>query len=369
MALKVFEGFDHYNNGNDLFQRSGFLQWEIINAGWSLITSPGRNGRGKALGVHADNDGGPGQSGAAARSYAVFADRNAEAYLGFAFNITTGRGAYIALTDSVGAAYQIVLFFNPSNYSITAYTGGAFYFTYQYSGTVLGVTGNNVWTGGVWQFLEIHPVIGTSGSVQVKINNTVVMTLSGVNTRTSSNNWFDKLGFVESPVGNGGTFMTVDDLYYCDTTTGPGLVPANTYLGDSSTATLFTIGNDSVSWTPLTGTNWGEVSETAMDSDTSYNSTTTVGNEDRFNFGALGSVLDTVFAVQVTGAYRKDDGGTRTIEQSVWSGGTETYGAGHNIPDVTYAYFTDLWVLNPTTGLNWTLTDINAMKAGYKLTA
>ena len=361
MAIKVFDGYDHYKAGTDLYQRSGWLQYETLDPSHlSFIT--GRNGFGQALAMTGLSDGGN------IRNYLVFGDRNAEAYVGLAFLNTSGKGGYIVLTDSIGAAYQVVIHLDESNYSISAYRGGSFS-VFGFSGTLLGRSANNVWTGNVWQFFEVHPVIGSSGSVEVRINNEAKLTIPSANTQQTANAWFDKLGFTESPIGNSGTFLTVDDFYYNDNTAGPGLVPADTYLGDSCTDTLFAVGNDSVAFTPLSGTNYQMIDEVQMDSDTTYNSSSTVNQEDRFNYTATRNALTTAYALQVTGAYRKDDGGTRTIEQAVKSGSTEAYSSGHNIPDVNYAYYTDLWVLNPDTGFNWTKAEIDAMKAGYKLTA
>ena len=368
MATKVFEGFDHYNVQADFLARSGWLQWQWIGGGSAPTLSfpTGRNSLGKCL------EWSVGSAGVSTdRINAVFADRNAEAFIGHASKMppqgTSPIGMWVFFYDTTVPAVQLSVHFNEVNYSVSVYRGDGFVG----GATLLGTSANNVWTNTVWQFLEYHLKVATSGgSFEVRINNNVVLTITGVNTQASANAWFDSMAFATSPNAiayNAVNF--IDDFYYNDTTTGPGLVPANSYLGDASVATLFAIGNDSVAWTPLAGANWQEISEVAMDSDTSYNSTSTVGNEDRFNFAALSSALNTAFAVQVTGAYRKDDGGTRTIQQSVTSGGTETYGSSHNIPDTNYAYFTDLFVLNPTTGLNWTLTDINAIKGAYKLTA
>ena len=360
MATKTFDGFDHYNQLADVLQRSGWLQWQTPggNVTASLVT--GRNGRGKALSITCILD----TSRLPIFPFrGVFADRNAEFFDGLCVRIPAGNSAIVAFGDSIGGNTQVTVVFDKTNYTVAAYRG-QFGWSGASGGVFLGVSANNIWDGGVDNFFEFHLKVASSGGIiEVLGPDGTLLSLTGQNTQNTANAWADIMDLYAN------TTIIIDDFYYNDTTTGAGLVPANSYLGDSSTVTLPPIGNDAVTWTPFALSNWNEVSELAMDSDTSYNFTSTVGNEDRFNFQAITAALSTVYAVQVTGAYRKDDGGTRTIQQSVKSGSTEVYGASHNIPDTNYAYFTDMWVLNPATSLNWTLTDINAMKAGYKLVA
>jgi len=366
MANKTFDGFDHYKSATDWLARSGWLQWQVLGTSYSVSFVTGRNGRGKALQF-------AGAPILDARAVAVFRDRNNEGFLGAAFTIleSTGltppaSGMWFFFYDLTTVTVQASVHFDEANYSVVVYRGDG-----TTSGTLMAMSPNNVWTHDVSQFYEFHYKIdGSSGILEVRVSNNVVVTATG-NTLSSANAWADGFAFRGSltPGGANPANFLIDDFYYNDTTTGPGLVPCNSYLGDSSTVTLFAIGNDSVSWTALTGSNWQMISEVQMDGDTSYNSTSTAGNEDRFNFQALTAALDTIYALQVTGAYRKDDGGTRTIQQALKSGSTEVYGATFSLPDTNYSYFTDLFVLNPATGLNWVLTDVNAIKAGYKLTA
>jgi len=358
MALKVFEGFDHYNAAADFLARTGFLQWQFPSAAPGITFPAGLTDYGKSVRWGQDNN--IGAQNLTVR--AVFQDRNAEAFVGQRIKIGVGGADdfQITLVDTVSGLGQCYIFFNHNNYTIGLFSG---------TGTLLALSPNNSWTGNTNQFIEIHFKIATSGGIlEVRQDNQVVVTYTG-NTQRSTNAWCDALDYHPSTgtFGMSG-FITLDDLYYCDTTTGPGTTPANSYLSDVAVRPLFAIGNDSVSWTPLTGTNWEMIDETAMDGDTTYNSTSTVNNEDRFNFQSLTGGVDLVYGLQVVGAYRKTDGGAHTIKQSVKSGSTEDYGPDHQV-NTSYFYTIDLWILNPDTGLNWTLAEINAMKAAYKLTS
>jgi hypothetical protein len=114
----------------------------------------------------------------------------------------------------------------------------------------------------------------------------------------------------------------------------------------------------------LTGTNYSEVNETAMDGDTSYNRTATVGTQDSFNFGTLAVDINQVIGLQITVAVRKEDAGARTVAPVVVLGGTTYQGTAVSV-DVTYLYITSIWPINPHTGVSWTSSDVNGMQAGY----
>jgi len=112
--------------------------------------------------------------------------------------------------------------------------------------------------------------------------------------------------------------------------------------------------------------NWQEVREPRADGDGSYNSTSTVSAADRFTFEALPATVSNVLAVQVIGAYRKDDAGERVVQQVLGSGGTEVEGATFSIPQ-SYVYCYDLYATDPNTSDAWSIAAVNALRAGYVL--
>lgn len=364
MALKIWDGFDHYNQTNDFLARSGFLQWQLPGTFQPTISFvTGRNSRLSALrftnvvGVSTYN----------IPCRAVWGARNAEAWFGHAILIPGGTvgpacSFYITLMDNVAGTVQDQICFNGNNYSVQIFRGDL-------TGTSLLLTANNVWTPDVWNFIEVHAKIdGSTGAIEVKSNGVTIASVTGANTKNTANAWFDATDYACNSVGGGiGTFVEMDDLYYLDTTTGAGTWPANTWLGDSRTATLFPNGEGTVQWTPLSGTNWSQVSETAMDSDTSYNYTSTAANEDQINFQALSASIPVIFGLQITIAARKDDAGSRVIKTGVKSGATTSYGSNHSLPDTSYAWFTDQWILDPNTSADWTVTAVNSVVGLYNL--
>jgi hypothetical protein len=119
-------------------------------------------------------------------------------------------------------------------------------------------------------------------------------------------------------------------------------------------------------FTITTLTNWMEVTEDNNDGDVSYNSTATVGAQDMFNFQPLTGNAPIVLAVQTIGSYRKDDAGTRNVSPVLTSGGTTVTAAARQLATL-YAYYVDLYPLDPNTGAAWTVAAVDALQAGYTL--
>jgi hypothetical protein len=376
MALKVFDGFDHYNSKTDLTARSGVMQWQWMTPGApgsgtptgtvNFVPFPGGSVDGECVFLQ-------GQSWYdMALLTAVLSFRNQTNIVGFrqyapSGPVVTASGFAIFFYDTQqvgGPAIQFTILFNENSYGINVFNG-----SYSAAGsTQIGISANNVWAANTGNMIEVQYTISTTvGAVKIIVNGVTVLNLTNVNTQTGSNAVADGIGF--KPEINGGITQATgyfDDFYVCDTTLGPGTYPCNSPLGDVHVYTRFPTGNNSAQWTPLANTNWQEVSEVVMDGDTSYNYSSTVTQEDLLNFSALSTTINNILGVQVTGAYRKDDSSARSIKQAFKSGATKVYGTVDSLP-TAYTYFTDLWVLDPNTSASWLLAAVNALSAGYNL--
>jgi hypothetical protein len=278
-------------------------------------------------------------------------------------DLNTGSGAWLLFGDSVAGAVQFSVFLNQANYAVQIYRGDG-----RSGGTLLGLSDNNVWIGGTSIFIEVGAKVdNSSGYVTVKMNGVVLKSVTSVDTQSTANAWFDVVDFQPSPLD---LFriaqIDLDDIRYNDTATGPGGFAADGFLGDARVATSFVTGNNAVQWSPLSGSNNQMVDEVAMDSDTTYNYSSNAGDEDTFAFQPITNTIGIIYGVQLTFAARKDDAGSRVVKPVLICGGTTDYGADHSLPD-TYAYFSDVWILNPDTAANWTRTEFNALAGGYNL--
>jgi hypothetical protein len=358
MAIIVFDGFDHYAAQADLQARVGALQWNVLNGGASFVT--GRGGYGQALQIES------GLSG-----FILIGSFNQN--LGGAI---AAIAAYV-LPDSLDGA-NAFLDFQAMDYTsglpqltvrILLSSGTVLVYLGDVNGPLITTTPPNACNPFVFQKYELKAVIGPSGSLDFHVNGSSVFPSppAGINTQATGNAWFNGLqlrgGFID---GDGGPIVQYDDFNLNDLTTGPGTYPCNSFLGDVATRTLFTAANSSVSWTPYASTNWVEVGEIQFDGDTSYNFTTTPGAQDIFSFNSLPADVAAVFAVQVTGAYRKLDASNQTIQQGVTT--SATYAAGAMWPmSLAYSYVTDLFTVSPATAATWTTTEVNALLGSYQL--
>ena len=350
MALEVFDGFDHYNSAVDLQERSGVLQW--TDSGTVSIVRPGRFAYGACILVNAVGGSEPSLSGLHGSLSIV---RTARTF-GFAAIPPIDNRWYVRISNSgngPGAAATIItLKFDYFNCRITAYNGDLI------TGPkpIIGASTNNAFVTNSWQYFEIQ------------YDSTIIIHVNGeeaLNVAFGSQDWDSFIISNNAP----GTGTYVDDFYETNAIPGPGPSPFDSFMGDVRTQTLFAIGDSgTIQWSPQpnTNANWQNISEVAMDSDGTYNYTSLAGNEDLFNFQSLIGVTPLPLAVQLTGAYRKDDAGLRLVQQQLISGMTTTGGATFTL-GTGYAYFTDMFVLNPDGDVPWTDIAVDALSAGYLL--
>lgn len=374
MAVVALEGWDNYAIPADMQLRVGALQWTMsyqflgataatdTSTGLPALITPGRGGFGKAMSIPLflrkfDFIGG---------LNANFSVNYTTAFFGFAMQFQNCINlAYFTVTlwDPVAAAAQCTIAFYDTG-MIRVFSGLGI------DGTLLATSVNNAFNPIISNFVEIHPVIGSSGSIAVQINGQQVFGTTGatgIRTQATANAWFGglifwaALGATEYINATGA--IQIDDFRLNDTTTGPGLYPCNSWMGDLRVAQCLPMGNAAAGWTPLAGANWQEVSEAGFDGDASYNSTTTAGAEDLFNLAGLAATINEVIAVQLTGAYRQADASPHGVSQQIKIGGTD-----HAQPTralgLSYQFVTDVLPINPTSGASWTLTDVNTMQIG-----
>lgn len=348
MALKAYEGFDHYNSTTaDMVARFGWLQW---TTGFSCsFVSPGANSTGKALQVSSDAFGDVRLTGSWAGNLATF-------YFGMRLQLTAAGNFTLAFNDNTGGASQFKVYFNTTSASVQVRNN---------SGTILVSSANNVFPINSYFYFEVGATVGASGSVTLKVNGATVATYSG-NTQTgTANAWVN--GHTHAPDGSAAVHL-VDDLYICDSVAGAGTYAMNTFLtsiGDPRVWYGPPNANSSVTFTPLANANWQEVSETAMDSDTSYNSSSTVGQADLFTTTGF-PTMSVVLAVGVIGAYRKDNSGARNASNELKSGATTANGTSQPL-NASYTYYQDFWVEDPNTSASWTVANAQAVTFGYHL--
>lgn len=294
------------------------------------------------------------------------------------------------------------------------------------NGTQIGSTSTNAIATGVWYRIEFQATIDPSaGSIEVRVNGSStgwIPPTGSLNTRNTTNSSFNQVGIFVS--AGASAPCSWNDFIYTDSNS-----PNAGFLGDKRCFPLFPSANSSVAWTPTfasflnnhsyalgetfkdsngnvqrtttpgtsassgtptwatTGgstttsggatftvvgsgsnpgaTNWMAVSEPAEDGDSSYSADSTPGDIDLFTVVPLPAGAQNIAAIDNVVLCRKDDAGTRTIQNIIKSGGTQA-GATNLALSTTYVFDDFINETDPNTSAGWTASGVNAMLIGYK---
>ena len=217
-----------------------------------------------------------------------------------------------------------------------------------------------------FMYLEVKVYVHSSaGTVELRINGVTVASVTGINTQNGGTGIIN--GFSISAGGGNGTVFTanITDIYCC---TNSGSVN-NNFLGDCRVECLFPSGAGAeTQWTPSTGANWQNVNEVPADDDTTYNKSNTVGQVDTYAMGDLSTATGLIYGVQYHESVRKDNAGSRHVAPVARIGGTDYAGTDASLGD-SYAYFREIVEVSPATSAAFTISEVNAMEFGIKVTA
>lgn len=99
-----------------------------------------------------------------------------------------------------------------------------------------------------------------------------------------------------------------------------------------------------------------------------YVASSTVGNEDLYNFGPLTTVPTNIYAVAVKAYAAKSDSGSRTVSMRLKSGATDSPGslAGQGV-GTSYGWLSSYFELDPNGNVAWTAAGLNAAASGLRI--
>jgi len=152
------------------------------------------------------------------------------------------------------------------------------------------------------------------------------------------------------------------DVYVADAT---GIAPNNTFLGDVRVYLAKPIANGTLTqFTPVgAATNWQVAATSPMAPATIYNTANTVGSTDLYTAAPLPATMTTILGVQVEAQIIKTDAGPRTATLEIKSGAAVATGVSHPL-SVSVVNYTDLFAIDPATGVAWTVAGVNALQFG-----
>ena len=264
-----------------------------------------------------------------------------------------------------GATVQITLRLN-SDHTLSVVRG-------THTGTALGSTVTALPVG-TFTYLELQVLLHASaGTVDLRINGTSALSLTGQNTVNSGGAVWTSVGLMMQDTTTTsinasvtGRAFDFDDLYVLD---GNGAAPWNTFLGDVRVdARLPTGAGALAAWTPSAGANWQNVDDAAPNDDTDYNSAAASALTDTFVVQDAPVPGAALYGVQVNLSAKKSDAGTCSLASVVRQAGSNQVAAAQN-PGTSYAYLRTVYQTNPHTSAQWTEADFNADEFGYQRTA
>jgi hypothetical protein len=199
----------------------------------------------------------------------------------------------------------------------------------------------------------------TTGEYEIKVNESTVLSATGVDTKAGSNNYHDVARLYSS-----NTVSRFDDFYVCDSSGSEN----NDFLGNCKVVAIYPDGDDTANWTTVSpGPNHYEaVDEEIVDDDTSYVEDSTTNTTDLYDFTALPS-LATIKGLQINVDCRETDAATFDIEIPIESNSSQYDGSPQTVGSTNWVTRSRIEDTDPDTGNLWTEAGINAAKFGIKV--
>jgi len=247
-----------------------------------------------------------------------------------------------------GTGSQQVTFVITSTGAIRAYRGTT-------AGTVLGTSASGMVNAGFLAHFEFHvKVHSTDGEVTVWRNGTQILAITNANTQEQASTGIDQIGWVLSnAVYNSG----VDSKF------GANFI-STTRLNVSRIITLSPQADDSVTWTPTSGSdNFAMLDSTTIDSATEV-ATATLNNVDRYVMTDMPLAPQTIHAVQWRGVGRRSLSDTR-LQPYFIVATDEMLGSNLDPGSVGHRPIQQVFHTQPDTTA-WTTAALNSMRMGVK---
>lgn len=292
------------------------------------------------------------KSGGDLRTSAPTADPITTIIIGFAVNYDSLPGSVDQIFNFMGfSSYQAQLLIN---------AGGTLEFR-RGTSTVLDESSCAI-SPCTWYYIEGRVFCDNSGSWEFRVNGETWMSGSG-DTQFSASAGFDEFWFEH----NQSEITLIDDIYILDDS---GTVN-NDFLGDVYIDTIYpNAAGGSAAWaaSPTAASPWLDVDESGSpDLDTSYISTSDVGDRHDFAFGDLSPSSASYFGVMAWACARKDDAASRAVALLQSDGATIEVG-GSQYLTTSYLYYGTAFDEKPGGGA-WTAAAINANLWGVELKA
>lgn len=243
---------------------------------------------------------------------------------------------------------------------------GRFYLQVQtLGGLSIPVTSTTMLDTEQWHYIEFWVTFGTSlGVCQLYIDE--VQDFSYVGPTVQSTESANSVRMILRSDAQPGNYVEVDDLYLHGASGSP------TRYGDIKVEAISPSGNGVANdFTPNTGTNWEAVDEVTSDDDTTYVESTTVSDQEIYEFTDLALINGDIKAVSLDIMARLDSGvGPRTLQAVAEISSTEYLASDTlKLSSSTYDIRSKIWEASPATSSAWTTSEVNDSGFGVRITA
>lgn len=343
MALVRSDGFDLYDSTTEWMQ-AGWTSSDTANT--LHVTNEGRYGGGCIKGL----------SSAQFAYTPCYCPGGSTIYVCFAYK---HDGAVAGTTDMLS-------FYTNEGTLIgrIRYTEAGVLSAENAAGATSTAAGNPL-TAGTWRWVEVKFTVGTNntdGEITVKVAGSTVITFTATDTFATAQDVLTSLRFG----GNNGTWW-VDDYVLMDTS-GSTL---NGFIGDTRIDTLTVTGNGgTLNWTRNTGSaDYQAVDDIPSNEATDYIASSTAGHKSLFAISDMTVEPDDIWAVVVRAKMQKADAGDRTFRMLCKRGASEASGTTKGLQTDWVWHGADgaAFTVDPSTGLQWDTTGVNALQAGLEV--
>jgi len=225
--------------------------------------------------------------------------------------------------------------------------------------TVLATSDTGVWNQDTWKYIEIKwRTHATLGEVEVRVNGTVVIDETNINTLGSGTaDQIDRIYFNQS--SNNYLWYFTD--FYLDDSQFHGPCRVDCLRPDDN--------GHYTDFTPSTGQNYETVDDLYAASGSDYNSITQVG-KDTYTFDNLSGVTGPIKGVQVTNCIEKVGGSAVKAKAITRISSTDYQNSEEHDLANDYKYeHSAVWEVNPATASPWSESEVNGAEFGVEITA
>jgi len=229
--------------------------------------------------------------------------------------------------------------------------------------TLLGTSSGATLQDYKWHYLEVKLLIHASaGTVEVKLDGTQILDLSGQDTLEGANVYARQFQF-------GGVHNDLDTSFDCIwIMDNAGDAPQNDFLGDCRCDVLRPNGAGAdADFTPSVGSNYENVDDVTPDDDSTYNSSDTVDHQDSYALPSLASG-GTIYGVKFCICINKTDAGAKGAKILTRSNGTY-YKSDEVDPSTDYETFAKVYQVNPDDSAAWAEADITGAEIGVEVSS